>query len=117
MWREHKVLCKEAAEVLGGMPIEKFDKDFEEFKRLAEMGDAKSQFNLGLYYQHGTGVAIDMPKAIKYYKLAAEAGDSNAQYNLGVCYAKGDGIEVDTRASLNWYTRAAEAGNVNAQFN
>ena len=49
MWREHKVLCKVAEKVRNGRPIDEFDKEFEEFKRLAEMGNAGAQFNLGLY--------------------------------------------------------------------
>jgi len=117
MWREHKVLCKEAAKTRDGMSIDEFDKHFEEFKRLAEMGDADAQFNLGLSYQYGTGVAIDLPKAIKWYTLAAEAGFAAAQCNLGTCFSNGDGVAVDKREAVKWYTRAAEAGNAEAQCN
>ena len=56
------------------------------------MGNAGAQYNLGLYYERGTGVAIDMPKAIKWYTLAADAGLVEAQVNLGACYDKGNGV-------------------------
>ena len=79
MWREHKVLCKEAEKARDGMPIDEFDKNFEESKRLAEMGNADAQFNLGLCYHKGTGVTVDITKALKLYTLAAEAGHADAQ--------------------------------------
>jgi TPR repeat protein len=102
MWREHKVLCKEAEKVLAGQSIDEFDKNFEASNRLAETGDLDAQFNLGLSYAKGTGVAIDVPKAIKWYTLAAEAGDLKAQYNLGNCYYHGEGITVDQREAVKW---------------
>lgn len=38
----------------------------QEFRPLAEAGDAKSQFNLGVMYENGRGVAQDNAAAIKW---------------------------------------------------
>ncbi len=38
-------------------------KRFEEIKAKAEKGDAAAQFNLGLCYQKGEGVAVDAVEA------------------------------------------------------
>jgi TPR repeat protein len=111
MWREHV----EGAKVLGGI---EFDKLFEASKRLAETGDASMQLNLGLSYHKGkAGVAIDLPKAIKWYTLAAEAGIVKAQFNLGNCFFIGDGVTVDKREAVKWFKRAAEAGDAFSQYN
>ena len=85
-WPEHKGPCKEGALTLNGKPVDQFDKDFEEYKRLAEAGNAAAQYNLGLYYDNGTGVAVDKREAVKWYTLAAEAGNVDAQHNLAECY-------------------------------
>ena len=66
--------------------------EFSELKRLAESGDADAQYNLGVMYAFGEGVAKDQVEAVKWYRKAAEQGDADAQYNLGVRYAKGEGV-------------------------
>ena len=42
---------------------------------LAEQGNAKAQFNLGLMYNNGQGVPQDYKEAVKWYRLSAEQGD------------------------------------------
>ena len=68
--------------------------------RAAEAGDAGAQYNLGICYTNGTGVAADARAAVKWYTRAAEAGDAGAQRNLGVCYADGTGVARDYRRAL-----------------
>ena len=48
----------------------------------------KAQFNLGLMYRDGKGVAQDFTKARKWFELAAAQGDAEAQCSLGVMYEK-----------------------------
>ena len=40
----------------------------------AELGDAKSQFNLANAYWFGNGVDVDQTEAVKWYRKAAEQG-------------------------------------------
>src|ERR1017187_2256005 len=47
---------------------------FEEFKVLAEGGEAAAQYNLALCYYKGVGVAKDFSEANKWYRKAAEQG-------------------------------------------
>ncbi len=69
----------------------------KEFKQLAEKGDAGAQYNLGMMYDKGLGVAQDYKEALKWYRLAAEQGFAAAQYNLGVMYDKGEGVTQDDK--------------------
>ena len=69
-----------------------YDTALKEFRPLAEQGFASSQFNLGLMYDKGQGVAQDYQEAMKWYRLAADQGHTNAQTNLGVMYHKGYGV-------------------------
>ena len=47
-------------------------KPFEEVKAKAEAGDAESEAELGLRYEHGKGVAKDQTEAAKWFRKAAE---------------------------------------------
>jgi TPR repeat protein len=40
-----------------------------------EQGLARAQFNLGICYEKGGGVAMNLREAMKYFRLAAQGGD------------------------------------------
>lgn len=83
----------------------------------AEGGNATAQFNLGLMYSLGRGVAQDYAKSAHWYAQAAKQGDSDSQNNLGLMHYKGQGVVQDYAQALRWYKLAAEQGNVLAQNN
>jgi len=89
----------------------------QEWRPLAEQGDASAQFNLGWMYDKGEGVPQDDREAVRWYRRAAEQGDAKAQNNLGVMYNNGEGVAQDYREAVRWYRRAAEQGNAKAQNN
>ncbi|HHW5018725.1 TPA: tetratricopeptide repeat protein, partial [Haemophilus influenzae] len=62
---------------------------------LAEQGNAKAQYNLGVMYGNGRGVKQDYFKAVNWYRKAAEQGHADAQLNLGYMYEKGRGVKQD----------------------
>ena len=70
-----------------------------------------AQFNLGLMYANGEGVAKDYAKAFKWYRRSAEQGNAKAQGNLGSMYANGEGVPKDTIEGLAWSNIAAASGN------
>ncbi|MFT6908978.1 MAG: TPR repeat protein [Oleiphilaceae bacterium] len=83
----------------------------------AKQGDAPAQFNLGIMYDKGKGVAQDDKQAAIWYRKAAEQGHALAQYNLGIVYANGEGVPQDDKQAVMWYRRAAEQGLAQAQYN
>lgn len=84
---------------------------------LAEQGDPRSQYSMGVLYENGFGVAKDLPQAAAWYLKAAEQGNSDAQYNLGAMYEHGIGIPVDYPQAARWYRPAAEQGDIDALSN
>src|SRR5208283_752417 len=66
--------------------------DFSDLKSKAERGDAHSQVNLGVMYEHGKGVPQDYSEALKWYRKAAEQGNAIGQAYLGVMYDQGKGV-------------------------
>jgi TPR repeat protein len=84
------------------------------FDAAAAQGYAKAQFNLGIRYEKGEGVAQDFKTAAAWHAKAAAQGNANAQHNLGVCYEHGTGVAQDLKAAAEWYSKAAASGHANA---
>jgi len=120
-WKVHKIQCREAEMIKkqyieqGHRTVEEIDAEIESTKHMAEQGNAQAQFNLGLSYEKGLGVAVDRVESVKWYKLAAEQGHAHAQYNLGCSYDVGEGVIADKNEAFKWYKSAAEKGDSQAQ--
>jgi TPR repeat protein len=117
-WAAHKALCKEAGRIkeLTGTAgsDESLDAWLAETKAKAEAGGAAAQFNLGLCYKNGTGVAADSRAAFEWFRRAATAGYAPAINAVGVCFKDGTGVAVDAKEAFTWYRRGAEAGDTEA---
>ena len=94
-----------------------YDLAISEYRKVAEQGDARGQYNLGYMYENGQGVEKSAVQAVAWYRKAAEQGNALAQYNLGVMYANGQGVEKDAVQAVSWYRKAAEQGEALAQYN
>ena len=79
----------------------------EEWRPLAEQGDADAQLGLGAMYFYGQGVPQDYAEAVKWYRLAAEQGQADAQIALGFMYFFGHGVPQDYVQAHMWYSLAA----------
>jgi hypothetical protein len=77
---------------------------------LADHGNAVAQFNLGVMYLTGRGVAHDYAAAVNWFRKAADQGDANARYWLGGMYHRGLGVPRDDAAAASWYQKAADQG-------
>lgn len=95
--------------------------DYETARRewlpLARTGHRDAQFNLGLLYENGLGVAADGAQAAYWFERAADQDDRTAQAYLGEMYAGGLGVRRDDVAALKWFRRAAELGHAVSQYN
>ena len=97
--------------------INNYQAAIEFWTPIAERGDSLAQYNLGVVYEYGEGVAQDPKAAVKWYTLAAEQGDTTAQFNLGLIYRNGKGIPQNYKTAVKWYTFAAEQQYAKAQYN
>lgn len=87
---------------------------------LANAGDAKAQYHLGMLYYHGRGVAENEKLAVELLTKSAKQGNVEAMYQLGNAYTFGNDTsrlvdDADVEAA-QWYFKAAKAGNVEAQY-
>jgi hypothetical protein len=84
----------------------------EWWRKAADEGDAKAQYNLGIMYEDGKG---GLPQsdalAVEWWRKAADQGLTNAQGNLGCMYFKGKGLDQNFDAALAWLRKAAAQGN------
>ena len=83
----------------------------------ARAGEPIAQYNLGVLYAVGDGVARDYASAASWFRMAAEGGQPAAQFNLAVMYERGLGLPADTEAAFAWYRRAAERSYPAAEYN
>lgn len=83
---------------------------------LAEAGDARAQYQLGLLYAEGRGVGSNFEKATGLFAKAAAQGHVDAQFALGLMYERGQGVDQDAAEAMRLYRTAADAGHPDAQF-
>ena len=91
-----------------------FETVLKEWRPLAEQGDARAQFNLGVMYFNGDGLPPDVGKAVQWYRAAADQGYGPAQANLAFMYETGQGVLQNYIDAYKWLTLAASAGVADA---
>lgn len=68
--------------------------------------DAEETFALGVMFEKGLGVAVDLDRAVELYRIAAERGDPQAQCALASVLSQDHQFEA-----LQWAESAAQAGS------
>jgi TPR repeat protein len=81
---------------------------------LAELGHPGGYHLIGVMYEHGLGVPVDMKRAAGWYERAARKGSANGQSALGRLFAIGNGVEQDNVQAYYWLKMAAPAQNTHA---
>ena len=89
-----------------------YERAMAAYKIGAEAGDAVSQFQLGMMYFKGRGVAVDYKQARAWIEKAAAQDRPAAVGTLGVMYHQGKGgasswrraHESSTRGRSSWAT-------------
>ena len=77
----------------------------------AEKGSPLAEYNVGVCYDTGFGVARDQAKALEYYQKSAKHGLAAAQFDLGLSYLRpGQGIRPDPELGVQWLRKAADQG-------
>ena len=106
---------------------------FKWYKKAAEQGNWKAQYNLGVcYYKRYDLIFFDhedefSDESIKWFSKAAEQGHTKAQCILGYVYYYGRNysygteikanIEKDRTKALTWFQKAADQGDETARYN
>lgn len=80
-------------------------------QQAAAQGVSQAQYLLGVAYEQGSGVPIDLDLAMKWYHQAALQGDTNAKLKLAQWYE-----QTDPQLSAKWLLSAAQQGVGLAQY-
>jgi localization factor PodJL len=80
-------------------------------------GDPAAAYEIGLRYNEGKAVAVNLDEALKWYDRAAQAGVVPAVFRLGTFYEKGMSVKKDADIARRYYLQAAERGNAKAMHN
>ena len=75
---------------------------------LAERGDARAQYGIGLMTLHGHGIPQDDSAANQWLRRSADQGYGPAQFRLGMNYAGGTYDPPDRVQAYLWLTLSAE---------
>ena len=84
---------------------------------LADQGDARAQYQLGMSYRAGEPGSRDYPLSYQWLEKSAQQGYAEAQYALGVMHLAGDGVLQSFPAAFKWFERAAQQNHADAQYN
>ena len=105
--------------ILFGDPVMKATGEvkFFVYRKAAEQGFVRAQYNLGICYHNGTGVVKDGVEAVKWFRKAADKGNAEAQFMLGNRYRDGNDVAEDKVEAVKWFRKAAEQGLAQAQYN
>lgn len=79
------------------------------WRPLAEAGDPRSQYNLGLILERGLGGPRNEPEAARWYERSANQGYGPAQHRLAQMYAEGRGVAASPVHAYVWFTLAHQA--------
>ena len=85
--------------------------------REAQAENLEAEFQLGVRYAKGQGVALDYVAAARWFGAAADRGVARAQFDMGVLYEHGRGVPINNAKAAEWYLKAAEGGCPLAQYN
>lgn len=80
----------------------------DEFRALADSGNAKAQARFGRMYLHGVGVEQNYEQARTWLEKSAKQGNAAAMSHLGLIYSRGLGVEVDSDRALRYLYRASD---------
>jgi len=81
----------------------------------AALTDPVAQYNLGLAWYQGQGVARNYDQAMQWWRKAADLGYANGQFGVGLLYEHGYGVPQDYAQAMYWFRKAAAQGNADAQ--
>lgn len=103
-------MCSEAAKFIEAIPW---------YKKAAECGNKKAQYELSHIYFEGIGTDVDYDEAFEWALQAAEGEDADvrAMSLLGAFYAREIGTDRNMEEAIMWLKKAAKLGDATAQLN
>lgn len=87
----------------------------EWYQKAADQNDAGAQYNLGLMYDQGKGVARDYRQSVKWWTKAGKQDHAGAQLLLGLMYYEGKSVNQNYITAYRWFNKAKANGAASAK--
>ncbi len=87
------------------------------WREQADEGDGQAMNNLGVLYDLGQGVEMDMGRALHWFAESAKTGNTSGMSNYGRMLEQGRGIAPNPEEAARWFDLAARQGQAEAQYN
>lgn len=91
-----------------------YQKAFKLLKESAHAGHGFAQNLLGVCYEFGYGVTLDLRAAVEWYQQSSQQNISWGEWHLGVCYLYGRGVKKDERKGIALIKSACDKGLADA---
>ncbi|MDR2351709.1 MAG: sel1 repeat family protein, partial [Deltaproteobacteria bacterium] len=91
-------------------------KAIEGFLKLAENGDVRAQYHLGIIFQEGKGVPCNPKISLNWFQEAGKKGLSLAQFSAGKILLNGEGVPKNSTLGISWISKAATQGLIAASL-
>jgi tetratricopeptide (TPR) repeat protein len=111
----NRTVADDLAEGLALVKRGDFAKALPLLRRAADAGNPVAQFETGLRYDLGEGVALDYKQAMAWYEKSASQGHAPAQHNIGILFGQGQGVAQDPKMAVTWFEKAAAQGLPSSQ--
>lgn len=93
-----------------------FDAQFKERVKLANEGNKRAQYKLGIAYLRGSETKVDVTKAIHWFTKASEQGYTKAMHKLGMIYYLNKAGSKNRKHAFKWYLKAAKDKHPEATY-
>ena len=87
------------------------------WRELADAGDGQAMNNLGVLYDLGQGVEMDVGRALHWFAESAKTGNTSGMSNYGRMLEQGRGMDANPEEAARWFDLAARQGQAEAQYN
>lgn len=87
---------------------------FAYVQKVANEGNPHAQFDLGMMYAKGEGVAKSDRLAFNWIHKAARNDHVQAKFYMGLSFAQGIGVREQPELARYWFKLAAKAGHAQA---
>lgn len=91
-----------------------YEKAYEYYKKSADLGDAKAQYEVGEAHFMRDGADWDADIQFKYYSMSAKQKYPLGLYRVGNAYFGGFGVKQDFKTGVEYFREAAELKNPEA---
>ena len=88
----------------------KYAQAMELYMKVAQNGNPRAQYLVGVLYHNGKGCTTDYEEAYNWWKLAADQGYKDAVHYVGYCYEYGRGVAKNISKAKEYYSKSAAMG-------